>query len=256
MNVCIIFIVFLIGIICCIFLFKNNYTYNNTECLIEGIASNNPSFQLFLINLDRRPDRLNLSIKLLKQYNFNDVLRFPAIDGKKLSQQDLKTIVRPDAIQPILDNKRTQHYELSYGAVACYLSHVELWKRMINEDLSYIIVFEDDTNPSKTSGQVLNYIRNLPNDWDIFLLGGIYDTEHGIDENVCKITGQFYQTHAYCIRNTPNVKRCVDESIPIYKQIDSWLSDLVFQNKINIYGLSDRSWKSQLLDTDIQTPIN
>ena len=243
---------FIIIIILAIFLILNennsNIVYNNEFSLDK--------LEQYLINLEERKDRFDITNNLLNNYNFTNVIRFPAIIGKNISKDELIKLVEPTAMKSILDNYRTKHYELSYGAVGCYLSHINIWKKLELNNLDYILIFEDDTLPNFNFTDLQKIIKTyVPNDWDIFLLGGKYNRCKYINNYVRKIYS-FYETHAYVI-NKKGALKLISKAFPIKKQIDSWLSDLTLNNYINIYGITTNKWTQnpQINSTDIQTII-
>jgi GR25 family glycosyltransferase involved in LPS biosynthesis len=209
----------------------------------------------YIINLDRNKDRLDVTSKLLRDYGF-DVKRYNAVDGKGLSDVKLNKYVHPYAMKSIKDGYRNKHHELSYGGVGCYLSHLNLWKVLTDSDEKHMIIFEDDTFPMFTKESLKNTMKYVPDDWDIVLFGGIYNSNTQINDYVCKIHSQFYCLHAYII-NKNKLQKLIESALPMDKQIDSFLSDLVKKKEINIYGITDNLWKQNhdIFTTTIQTPI-
>jgi len=245
-------IVFFIIIIFVLFLIlyddNSNIVYNNNFSIDK--------LELYLINLEERKDRFEITNNLLNNYNFMNIIRYPAVIGKNVSKEELVKIVEPSALRSILDNYRTKHYELSYGAVGCYLSHVNLWKKLEFNNLDYIIIFEDDAFPNFNFSYLQKIIINyLPNDWDILLLGGKYNRCKYINDYVRKIYS-FYETHAYII-NKKGALKLLYKAFPLKKQIDSFLSDMTSNNYINIYGITKNKWTQnpQINNTDIQTEL-
>lgn len=215
--------------------------------------------EMYLINLDRRPDRLKKTMGILKDYNYNNVVRFKAIDSSTFTDDEISSYTQFYARNPIYDNKRTEHHQLSRGAIGCYLSHLELWKDMTKNKKEKIVVFEDDTLPTINKNEIYKLLEKVPEDWDIILFGGIYrDYNHVFDE-IYKLNS-FFCTHAYIIRNTKNVEKLITEALPMDMQIDSYLSKLSKEGKLNIYGIYSKKhgmWgqNPKINNTNIQTPM-
>jgi len=221
---------------------------------LENFSSE--KLELYLINLDHRKDRFDITNNLLNNYNFKNVIRFNAINGKNISKEELIKIIEPSAMKSILNNYRTEHHELSYGAVGCYLSHINIWKKLEFDNLDYIIIFEDDALPNFSFFDLQEIIKNyVPDDWDLILFGGIYNKNNIVNNYVLKIF-TFYEMHAYII-NKKGALKLLSKIFPIKKQIDSLLSDLASNNEVNIYGITQNKWSqnSQINNTDIQTEI-
>jgi glycosyl transferase family 25 len=75
--------------------------------------------KIYLINLDRASDRLEVMTERLKGIPFE---RFPAIDGKTLDYEGL----------------------LTRNEAACVMSHRVLWQRLIDSGDPYACILEDD----------------------------------------------------------------------------------------------------------------
>lgn len=217
----------------------------------------------YMINLDCRQDRLKITGGLLNQRGYNNIIRFPAVDGKQLSNLDLNTLVHKDSLQPILENKRNKHHQLSQGAVGCYLSHLKLWEQ-INQDTNndIAIIFEDDTKPGMYKSELENQLSHCPDDWDIILFGGNYTAKREPQNNTYFYkVDKFLCLHAYMI-NKRAINKISSHLYPnkqIQQQIDWTISDLTSQNILNVYAIKDIKSKwyqnSDVYSTDIQTPI-
>lgn len=207
---------------------------------------------MYIINLNHRVERLKLTRGLLKKAGFTDVNRYRAINGKNLSQSYLNKLVVPDAMIPVKRGYRTEHHELSYGAIGCYLSHLNIWKTAKND---VIIVFEDDALPKFDIKTLKDYLNYVPEDWDIILFGAILSNRNRINEYVEKTT-KFMCTHAYMI-NKKAITKILDKALPITKQLDFWLSDMASAGEINVYSFTKNKWiqNEQVNSTDIQIPI-
>lgn len=67
--------------------------------------------------------------------------------GKQSIHFEFFDAVTPDDIERIstqLNIPLANNQRLSLGEKACFLSHVCLWQKMIDDDLEHIAIFEDD----------------------------------------------------------------------------------------------------------------
>ncbi len=107
---------------------------------------------IYVINLDKSTDRL----KHIKQ-NFNDhhikFKRFSAIEGKKINDNILndETTI---ACRTIFCN---------YGIIGCAMSHIALWKQLINDTTDYYIILEDDSIIDDNFINTINEINSIKN---------------------------------------------------------------------------------------------
>jgi GR25 family glycosyltransferase involved in LPS biosynthesis len=108
---------------------------------------NEKSIHFYCINLKHRTDRWTAfsqqpAIQEIKQSRVFE--RFDAVAGSTIDiQADTRISLR--AKRNIKDKFRRDHEDLNTtGAIGCYLSHVEIWKKVANNPEPYAIVFEDD----------------------------------------------------------------------------------------------------------------
>ncbi len=242
--------------VCYYYVIKKNDT-GSIERLVVGGGDDDQFFPIYIINLDRRTDRLQETIRLLSErgYDVNKMMRVRATDG--VAEWDtVKTMVADDALTSIYAGYRTDVRELSKGGVGCYVSHVNLWN-FVNETVhdDAVVVLEDDTLPTLEFKELKHRLAQAPADWDVILLGAIYDTCMVVNRYYCRAK-RFFGTHGYIIRKKAT-RYLVPRSLPIRQQIDSWMSDLSESGELKIYTLRDSGWlqNEAVSNTDIQIPL-
>ena len=111
--------------------------------------------RVFLVNLARRPDRLEECTRrfLPPDWPFQTPERFDAIDGQRVPS-------------PLW-------WTQGGGAWGVYRSHMAIIERCLNENVGRILVLEDDAIPVSDFGsRVREFLSNLPDDWQLAYLGG------------------------------------------------------------------------------------
>ena len=101
---------------------------------------------------------------------FLKVHRFPAVDGRELSSEEI--LSKSNSLAAFLQPR---------GVIGCYLSHRKFWQNVVDNDLEYAIVFEDDVQLVPNFKQLLvsqlKNISSLPDKnsqyFDVLLLGAI-----------------------------------------------------------------------------------
>lgn len=152
----------------------------------------NDKWPVFIINLDRSPERME-RIKLL--FPNENLIRVPAIDGNQWWDGTYDNMGRPrftvEAIKRlklrgIIGRDALDIYPWIPAEVACALSHIKVWQYIIDNNIQQAIVLEDDAEPTKYySNSIQSSISNqleMPCDADVIFL-------HGSDNiyGACKI---------------------------------------------------------------------
>ncbi len=103
--------------------------------------------EVFVINLDRRPDRMDAMTKMLNGLGIR-FERVSAIDGRSFD-------VRPHTNRL----KTALYYDLGKptdGMIASYLSHRQIWGDIVGRKLDQAIIFEDDVIPVNFDPAILD----------------------------------------------------------------------------------------------------
>lgn len=118
----------------------------------------------FLINLDRNPDRLVAATTALAQIGLLPE-RVPAIEGRALGEATLRA---HDAAARATIGRR-----LSPGEVGCFLSHLACAQIIVDRDLPFALVLEDDVALAPGTGADLVALLDLvaSRDFDLVNLG-------------------------------------------------------------------------------------
>ena len=93
--------------------------------------------KIYVINLKRRPDRLELFKKKLP-FDPNLVETFEGIDGSTLQVTD-----------DIISLFKHNYFNFKRGVIGCALSHYYLWKKISESEHKNVLIFEDDVFFSK-----------------------------------------------------------------------------------------------------------
>ena len=135
----------------------------------------------FVINLERRIDRLNYINSHYKSKLFETII-FKAYDGHHHNNNSLEyNKFKQDFLYTINNNKlKTSFYkynsfsEFKPGELGCFLSHLMIWKKIIDENINMCIIMEDDCIFNENYFEKLESIINyeIPDDFNIIYLGG------------------------------------------------------------------------------------
>ena len=90
---------------------------------------------IFVLNLDRAKDRWKNTVEVFREAGFeeSELNRLPAVDGRKLSEEDL-----------LANTTFLARYLQPRGVLGCYLSHRTFWQLTVDRNYSAAIIVEDD----------------------------------------------------------------------------------------------------------------
>lgn len=208
--------------------------------------------EIWLINLDRRPDRLEAMQQQLSRLPCRQIHRLSAVDGRQLSDQDIASMVHPTAQYSLQSNERTYHEELTQGAVGCYLSHLKLWDYAIKHNKKLLILEDDVLFGDDFISGLTKKAPHLPEEYDIILLTySLNDKPIIISEHLVK-PHMFFGLSCYMV--APSIRKIRHLLMPMQYQIDGALSFL--SPFLDIYAVTPRLIGAGInLKSDVQTPL-
>lgn len=150
-------------------------------------------------------------------------------------------------------DERKMFRNISDGEMSVALHHIECYKRIVEENIDYALILEDDIVICNNFREILErYIKELPSDWDMLFIGdgcGLH-----IEKNLL-IPGK----HIYKKNNENNgqihegATRCLDSylisnkcakiiteklKLPNYTILapaDLWMNCVIRNNNFNVY---------------------
>ncbi len=214
------------------------------------ISSTSPKYEFYVINLKRRPDRLN---NFMKNCPIPNVKVEYGFDGKNTENESLEEL--------LLINKFKNFIP---GEIGCFISHIRLYKKLIENNLDFIIIFEDDACfckdfKNKFNNCLSQIISSNKNNSDlkkidgIFYFGGHFEPNYKMPDNKCIYYSDHIikqridysdhhdnvrTTHAYIIFN--NLAKILldifNNSEYIDTSLDSWICKNLIEQKCNIFN--------------------
>ncbi len=92
--------------------------------------------RVFLINLDRSPERLSWFLANARDVGLDRVERIAAVDAQSLDDDQISR----------LRSLSSGDYSLSRSELGCFLSHRTCWQRMIADGDEWALILEDDVH--------------------------------------------------------------------------------------------------------------
>lgn len=225
--------------------------------------------RIFYINLAKRKDRNDHMISILKEQNLWDKSeRIEAVYGRDLTLNDIKELVKENILKPkiVSEIEQNQKTYLSYPEIGCAVSHINIWKKMVKENIAEALILEDDATIANNFMANLNQQKkHYPKNYDIIFLGYNIQTFFRLRNSEypnLKKTKNLNGTHGYLI-TYHGAKRLLEENfLPLEKPFDVHIGDKMDQFNIYLVPILDRLVFAPVplfsfeLGSDILTPIS
>ncbi|CDS37514.1 procollagen galactosyltransferase 2 [Echinococcus multilocularis] len=182
--------------------------------------------QIYLINLKRRPDRLEKMNYALREQGVKAKL-VRATDGRELNPE----IIKQWNITQLSGYADPYHKRaLKYGEIGCFLSHYRIWQDMLVNDYERILILEDDLRfvpgfVRRLQATVKEADVTLP-DWELLYVG-----RKRMSSNEVMVRGArflaypsyTYWTLAYVLRRSGAQKLMVQRPLEKMVAVDEFL---------------------------------
>lgn len=195
----------LIGVIVSICYYSANEYQNQGYSMVEKLISP----KIFIINLDRKPERYTYVSDQLDKFGFKDYQRWPAVDG---FNSDLETLMSYGLASILCDRR---------GLAGCAASHIDVWRHIVKEKIEWTLILEDDAYFHPQFLQLFpHYWNRVPKDAKIVYLGycGDYIGRDIVD------TGGVICAHAYMI-SWEGAQYLLNNVTPMRNTLDGSLCD-------------------------------
>ena len=123
------------------------------------------NFPVYVISLARATDRRRAICEQLDAVQGVSYEIVDAVDGSTLNLADYQHRLRQDLCRA--------HYssEMSVGEIGCFLSHYNLWQRMVDEQTPYALIMEDDAVCADDLFESAAALPEVGWQWDVVLIG-------------------------------------------------------------------------------------
>ena len=187
------------------------------------------SVPFWVVNLPREKERRRFMEDQLERFGVTYEI-VAAVDGQKLTEDDLSSYSSRLALEHL---KR----ELTLGEIGCALSHINLWERILREDIPEAIILEDDTRLGKAFFEVLENRDKFPQGYELINFGTEAATkpfgDYVADIYRCaNYSDQAYMASAYLL-TYEGARKLVNLVRPFYMPIDDFMSVA----GLNSYGI-------------------
>lgn len=222
-----------IGIILLLFFFFYSYQQNNVFNSLpnQDFSEENEfleSLPIYVINMDHSKEKLSSIQEELKKVNlYHNYQRWPAVDGHRTKPKEfLKYGVDPGFAQR------------KPGQSGCASSHRCIWKNMVDNNIEWAFIMEDDAFFHPDFRKLFPvYWNQVPKEAHIIFLGYCWPGGSSSSSTLLK-RGGVTGTHAYII-NVEVAKRLLNHTKPVDGPIDQMIKKFCDRNKDISYIFRD-----------------
>ena len=209
---------------------------------------------VYICHYSKLIDRKSYIIKTFSNNFINDYKFIDLYDTSEI-QENLEFYV---SLYPnILKNTKLGN-KLTMQEISLALKHIYIINEAYKNEYDSVLIFEDDVKFIKNfTKKFNNYITQLPNDWDIFWIGGSHNLhmKYKIPVNVYKTNRGSRSAHAYLLSKT-GIKKMIHELNNINLPIDFYFNQLVLNLNLNNYwaepplAFQNKKFKSTLRNNE------
>lgn len=213
------------------------------------------SFEAVVVNLDRRPDRMEgCSERLRLNCPWLKHERIDASDGRRdvISKEDVGTswntadnviYQKKRAIRKgwdDLDSYQIRQLELSPGERGCSMSHVRSWQLCLEQagDTNKpLVVLEDDAAPTPEFTSILRRaLASLPSDADVLYLGYSQAAEWRSEVSENLVESEYVWTTVGYIVWPAGARKLLSQR-PVEGPVDNWMAGLAAAGELKSYAV-------------------
>lgn len=189
----------------------------------KELAKNVNTFICFVINLEKDIERRKNITAQLEKLNIQYEV-FPAVDGRSLSESVLGNVYDP------MKAFNAGEGALTRGELGCALSHVGVYRKVIEENIPFAMVVEDDAQLYQELPRVLDELQKTidENNPTVVLLNHVekyYELGSKTLFEQHKLVGIYkaWCANGYFITNAA-AKRMLQDLFPVWIVADHWTS--------------------------------
>lgn len=187
---------------------------------------------IIVINLPHRSDRWRTLSQRMSAVGLTNLIRASAVEGTRLSDSQIAALLRVPVTG--IDDAPRSHLTLTRPAIGCFLSHLAVWRWVIDNNVPRALILEDDAAPAShfDAARFRAVVASIPQDAGMVFLGciimnGLADRPAGSD--LARIY-YFNGTFAYLI--TPAAcHSLIQYLLPPRWHIDHQISEVLFEQR-------------------------
>jgi glycosyl transferase family 25 len=205
----------------------------------------------YLINLDRATERLSFVMPQILALGL-PLERISAVDGKILSRKEIESVADAETYK-----KRFKTLP-EVGTIGCSLSHEKTWRKFLESDYEFALIFEDDVQFDPK--ELLETVKSVVEKKFLWDIASFELKHHGCPVMASRLAGQkrlvFYLTnvtHSGCyLINRNAAQKLLEKFYPIKMPLDHYFT-AAWEFGIKFAGIEPRIVFQKIGDSQIKT---
>lgn len=226
---------------------------------VDCVQQDGAQLPVVVINLPHRTDRWEAVLQRAAAVGLTNLIKAPAVDARGLVAETVSALLGIPA--EYVEAAPESHLSLTKPAIGCFLSHLAIWRWVIEENLPRVLVLEDDARPTKDfSLPRLRQLYERPPDEDGLVFVGCMIMDGLAEEPVRGPLARLYYfngTFAYFITRDM-CRTLLGKLLPLRVHIDHQISSVLFNHRrtIKAYYTSPQFFEPDWsLRSDCYVPI-
>lgn len=196
-------------LIAIIILFVIGFKAQTPFPLMEPIEENTMPFPIFIINLDRKPERYEYVHKQLDNMGIENYTRMSGVDGFKIDPKEMLSL---GVSQKLIDKGK--------GLAGCASSHIRTWRHIAENKLGWTLILEDDAHFHPDFRKLFaKYWNQVPSNAKIVFPGFCRDSGRVETTKTPVLPNNVCCAHAYLIC-ADGARHLLNNILPIKEPVD------------------------------------
>jgi glycosyl transferase family 25 len=194
--------------------------------------ANGLDLPIVVINLPHRTDRWDTLSRRMSAAGLTKLIRAPAVEGARLPDAQIVALLGLSVNG--IDEAPRSHLTLTRPAVGCFLSHLAIWRWMLDTNLPWILVLEDDAAPAPDycPARLRNLLTSIPTEAGLVFLGRIIMGGLADKPNGSGLARMYYFNGTFAYLITPRACRTLlQHLLPLHSHIDHQISKILIEQR-------------------------
>lgn len=241
---------------------NKNIIRDSSQILIDHLASLDV-FNTFVINMRQSVGRREHMKNQLLRSKLRPAFLMPGIDPTTLPQVIQQDVLHKDGLIMVESHAAT------------FIAHYQVWNQIIDSELPFAIIFEDDVEINPNIKCLLRRtFQELPANWSVIYLNyadDLFWPDHSKSRktniqctlSVTESQQPFVQLKDLCaagnarsyVLSYQGAVTLAKKGLPIFRNIDVYLRDMIYENEINAFVINPAAASFQISNSNVPTDM-